>query len=71
MRRHINEFMKTEFINRGRAAGMGILYDRYDEESSPEICPMSSHTTQVRFPHDEEEEIPGQVTTYKMEVQNE
>lgn len=32
-KRHINEFRKTSFANSGRAAGMGILYDRYDEES--------------------------------------
>lgn len=32
-RAHINERMKTGFVNSGRAAGAGILYDRYDEES--------------------------------------
>ena len=32
-KRHINEFTKTGFANSGRAAGMGILHDRYDEES--------------------------------------
>ena len=32
-RRHINEFMKTRLANSGRAAGMGILYDDYSEES--------------------------------------
>ena len=32
-RRHINEFMKTRFANSGRAAGIGILYDDYSEES--------------------------------------
>lgn len=33
MGRHINEFAKTSFANSGRAAGMGMLYDRYDDES--------------------------------------
>jgi hypothetical protein len=32
-KRHINEFPHTSLANSGRAAGMGILYDRYDEES--------------------------------------
>lgn len=36
-RRHINEFMKTRFRNSGRAAGMGILYDDYSEESYPSV----------------------------------
>lgn len=37
-KRHINEFMKTEFHN-GRAAGIGIDEDDYSEESSPDKYP--------------------------------
>lgn len=32
-KRHINEFRKTSFANNGRAAGMGMLYDRYDDNA--------------------------------------
>ena len=32
-RGHVNEKLHTTFRNSGRVAGMGILYDRYDEES--------------------------------------
>ena len=35
-KRHINEFMHTSFANSGRAAGHGMVEDRYDEESGPE-----------------------------------
>jgi hypothetical protein len=30
---NINERLRTSFANSGRAAGIGISYDRYDEES--------------------------------------
>lgn len=36
-RRHVNEFLKSNFANSGRVAGAGISYDRYDEESTPEV----------------------------------
>lgn len=35
-KRHIGEFAKTGFANSGRAAGMGILADNYDDESGGE-----------------------------------
>jgi hypothetical protein len=31
-RRHINEQLKTSFANSGRAAGAGIIYDKYDDD---------------------------------------
>ena len=47
---HINERLHTEFAQSGRAAGMGISYDRYDEESgNPDY---DSHDSRVRLPHD-------------------
>ena len=48
--RSINESLHTEFANSGRAAGMGISEDRYDDESyGPEYC---HETGPVRFPSD-------------------
>ena len=47
---HINERLHTELAQSGRAAGMGISYDRYDDESgNPDYDP---HDTRVRLPHD-------------------
>ena len=42
-KRHINEQLKSGLANSGRAAGMGMLYDRYDEESG-----LSAHGGSVR-----------------------
>ena len=47
---HINERLHTGLAQSGRAAGMGISYDRYDDESgNPDYDP---HDTGVRLPHD-------------------
>ena len=66
-KRHINEFMHTGFANTGRAAGAGITYDRYDDESGHR--PKPRDTGQVRFPHDGEntDELNGPVIIYKGE----
>lgn len=66
MKRHINEFLKTEFANSGRAAGAGVLYDRYDEESG--YRPHPKARGQIRFPSDsltpeEREALNGPVIT--------
>lgn len=37
VKRHINEFLRSAFVNNGRVAGAGISYDRYDEESNPDL----------------------------------
>jgi hypothetical protein len=68
MKRHINEFLKTEFANSGRAAGTGISYDKYDEESG--YRPQPRNTGRVRFPHDglsdnELAALSGEVRVYK------
>ncbi len=68
-KRHINEMLHTAFANSGRAAGMGITYDRYDEESG--YRPQPKYCGTVRFPSDEltlEEKnaLNGPVITYKM-----
>ena len=47
---HINEVLHTNFINSGRAAGEGITYDRYDDESG--YRPGVRERGRVRLPHD-------------------
>lgn len=46
-RPHINERLHTEFANKGRAAGMGILYDKYNEEKD-----IYTHSVHVNLPSD-------------------
>ena len=47
---HINERLHTGLAQSGRAAGTGISYDRYDDESgNPDYDP---HDTRVRLPSD-------------------
>lgn len=57
-KRHINEFLGTTFEGHGnRAAGMGILHDRYDN-------------VMVKFPSrskEEKEALNGPVITKKIE----
>ena len=49
-RTHINERLRTEFANSGRAAGIGTLYDNYGDESGG---PRYNHATgRVRMPSD-------------------
>jgi len=64
---HINQYLKTGLANSGRAAGMGILYDRYDDESGG---PKYGGSVQVKFPSDgltqeELQALNGKVITYK------
>lgn len=66
MKRHINEFLKTGFANSGRAAGAGIIYDKYDEESG--YRPQPRARGQIKFPSDgltpeEREALNGPVVT--------
>ena len=65
---HINERLHTEFANSGRAAGMGISYDRYDEESG--YRPQPKELGAIRFPSDyytaeEWEKLNGEVRIIK------
>ena len=65
-RSHINERLHTSFANTGRAAGMGISYDRYDEESG--YRPQPRARGQIKFPSDgltpeEREALNGPVVT--------
>ena len=67
-KRHINEFLKTDFANSGRAAGIGISEDHYDEESG--YRPQPRGCGPVRLPSDnlttkEREALNGPVITYK------
>ena len=65
MKHNINERLHTELANSGRAAGMGILYDRYDEESG--YRPRPADRGPVRFPSDgiNPETLNGEVRIYK------
>jgi hypothetical protein len=49
-RTHINERLRTEFANSGRAAGIGTLYDDYGDESC-RPC-YNPATGRVRMPSD-------------------
>ena len=67
-RSHINERLHTSLANTGRAAGMGISYDRYDEESG--YRPQPIKRGRVRLPSDyltqeELEALNGEVIVYK------
>ena len=71
-RAHINERLHTELANTGRAAGIGALYDRYDEDSG--YRPKPKERGRVRFPSDsltpdEIKALNGPVITYKLEEQ--
>ena len=65
---HINERLHTGLAQSGRAAGMGISYDRYDDESgNPDYDP---HDSSVRLPSDgltdkEIAALSGEVKIYK------
>lgn len=64
-RRHINEFYKTSLANKGRAVGIGISYDNYDEESG---LAQVHHNVHLIFPNRTEEEkasLNGEVIVYK------
>ena len=69
-KRHINEFLHTSLANSGRAAGMGILYDRYDEESGLPV--YGKGNVRVVTPSDflseeEKEGLNGPVITKRIE----
>lgn len=67
-RGHINERLHTEFADSGRAAGMGISYDRYDEVSGGRVYDTGS--VRVEMPSDhltpkERAALNGNVRVYK------
>lgn len=69
-KRHINERMRTSLANSGRAAGMGILYDDYSEDSGKPIHgsrnPYPVYTTDW-LEEKEKERLPGPVITKRLE----
>lgn len=72
-RQHINERLHTGLANSGRAAGMGISYDRYDDESGGRT--YSPHRTLVTFPSDrltpeQRNALNGEVRIIKKGVRN-
>lgn len=69
-RGHINEKLHTSFANTGRAAGVGISFDRYDDESGYRPTPRARGA--VRLPSDdltpaEREALNSPVRVYKEE----
>lgn len=65
---NINERLKSGLANTGRAAGAGVLYDRYDEESG--YRPQPIDRGRIKFPSDTmtDEELAalnGPVRVYK------
>ena len=70
-RRHINEHLRTGLANSGRAAGMGIIYDIYDDESFPDGSRWAANRIDgyVAFPSRTEEEkkaLNGDVKKYRL-----
>ena len=70
---HISEKLHTSFANSGRAAGIGISYDRYDEESG--YRPHLNSTGKVRLLSDnltpeEINKLCGEVKIIKKGVKN-
>lgn len=64
---HINERLRTTFADSGRAAGIGVLYDRYDEDSG---LARQGGSVRVRLPSDnltpdEREALNSPVVVYK------
>jgi hypothetical protein len=59
-----NLYRNTSLRNGGRRAGIGTLYDNYDDESG---CKDYEHFSRVRFPHDDvdPEELNGPVIVIK------
>lgn len=73
-KRHINEFIHTTLANSGRAAGAGISYDRYDEDSGYRPRPIP--TGRVRLPSDEltpaeREALNSEVKVYYLPIEGE
>lgn len=67
-KRDLNRNQRTGFANSGRSAGMGILYERYDEESgAPQYC-AERYTKLEQYSKEEwKEKIkPQPVKTYRL-----
>ena len=71
LKRHVNELLKSRLANSGRVAGAGISYDRYDEESGPELRDKwASGSAKVVMPGRSEEEraaLDGPVISKRIE----
>lgn len=68
-KRHINEFLKTQLANSGRAAGIGITYDDYSENSYGGYRNISAGP--VKTPYDfmtteERAKLNGPIKTYRV-----
>lgn len=65
-KRHISEQLKSGLANSGRVAGMGMLYDRYDEESGLDVHGTSGRmvTPSDFLTADEREALSGDMVVY-------
>lgn len=73
-KRHINEFLKTRLANYGRAAGIGITYDDYSENSYGGYRNISAGP--VKTPYDfmtaeERARLNGPIKTYRLNARKE
>lgn len=72
-KRHINEFLRSSFIDGGRVAGHGMAYDvcdRYGDEDWPDRN-YGTGSVQVRLPSDylspeQKAALSGPVITYNL-----
>ncbi len=46
--------LTSSSLNMGRAAGAGVLYDDYSEESGRRLVPYDQECVHVRLPHDQD-----------------
>lgn len=63
-RRHVNEFLRTEFEGTGRLAGIGIVEEDYGEESFPGYSPWQDK--KVRYWSRTRRSEPAPVVVYKL-----
>lgn len=66
-RNHINERLHTGFANSGRAAGMGILYDSYNEEKDIYSCSIHVNLPSDYLTDEQRKALSGEVKIYRKE----
>lgn len=72
LKRHANEFRRTQFANSGRIAGTGILYDDYSEEAYPSVIIRTDYFPDYKVGYQETKEEKdfrdngGEVVSYRL-----
>ncbi len=64
-KRHVNEFLKTKFTNRGRIAGTGMDEEDYSENSFPCKTPWEDRKSRYWKAHNKIPS-PSLIVTYKL-----